>query len=66
MPQEQALPIFAVSFCLLFAGIHVYRKMLRHVGTRGGFVRSDLFGLTDMLMAGVLVVLMLLALAMQW
>lgn len=66
LTSEQSLPIYAVAACLLYAGIFVYRKMLRRVGTRGGFVRSDLFGLPDVIVVGILVVLMLLALAMQW
>ena len=66
LTPEQAFPIYAVAMCLLFAGIFVYRKMLRRVGSRGGFVRSDLFGLPDVLVTGTLVVLLLLLVAMQW
>lgn len=66
MPPEQAIVVYAVSLGLLFAGIHVYRRMLRSVGTRGGRVRSDLFGLLDIFVVGILVVLMVLALAMYW
>lgn len=66
LPPEQAFVVYAVSLCLFFAGIHVYRKTIRSVGTRGGRVRSDLFGLADIFVAGILVVLMVLALAMYW
>ena len=66
LPTDQLILLNAVALCLLFAGIFVYRKMLRRVGTRGGFVRSDLFGLPDVLVTGTLVVLLLLLVAMQW
>ena len=66
LPADQLILLNAVALCLLFAGIFVYRKMLRRVGTRGGLVRSDLFGLPDVLVSGVLVVLLLLLVAMQW
>ena len=66
LPTEQALPIFAIALLLLLAGIVTGRKMLRAVDARGGFVRGDLFGLTDVIVVGILVVLMLLALTMQW
>ena len=66
MPADQWILLNAVALCLLFAGIFVYRKMLRRVGTRGGLVRSDLFGLPDVLVTGTLVVLLLLLVTMQW
>ena len=66
MPADQLILLNAVALLLLFAGIFVYRKMLRRVGTRGGLVRSDLFGLPDVLVSGTLVVLLLLLVAMQW
>jgi membrane protease YdiL (CAAX protease family) len=66
LPPDQALPIYAVALCLLYAGILVYRKMLRSVRTRGGYVRSDLFGLPDMIFVFAFVVLTLLAFTMQW
>jgi len=66
IPTDQLILLNAVALCLLFAGIFVYRKMLRRVGTRGGLVRSDLFGLPDVLVTGTLVVLLLLLVAMQW
>ena len=66
IPAGQLILLNAVALCLLFAGIFVYRKMLRRVGTRGGLVRSDLFGLPDLLVTATLVVLLLLLVAMQW
>ncbi len=66
LPTDQLILLNAVGLCLLFAGIFGYRKMLRRVGTRGGLVRSDLFGLPDVLVTGTLVVLLLLLVAMQW
>ncbi len=66
LPTDQLILLNAVGLCLLFAGIFGYRKMLRRVGTRGGLVRSDLFGLPDVLVTGTLVVLLLLHVAMQW
>ena len=66
LTPDQAFPIFAVALCLLVACGIVYRKLLRRIRIRGGLVRSDLFGLPDTIMVGIFVVLMLLALAMQW
>ena len=66
LPTDQLILLNAVALCLLFAGIFVYRKMLRRVGARGGLVRGDLFGLPDVLVTGTLVVLLLLLVAMQW
>ena len=66
LPIEQALPIYAVGLGLLYACVFVYRRLLNRVRLRGGQVRSDLFGLPDTLVVGVFIVLMTLALAMQW
>ncbi len=66
LPADQVILLNAVALCLLFAGIFVYRKMLSRVGDRGGLVRSDLFGLPDVLVTGTLVVLLVLLVAMQW
>ena len=66
LPTDQVILLNAVVLCLLFAGIFVYRKMLRRVGSRGGLVRSDLFGLPDVLVTGTLVALLLMLVAMQW
>lgn len=66
LPADQLILLNVVALVLLFAGIHVYRKMIRRVGIQGGLVRSDLFGLPDLLVTGVLVVLLLLLVLMQW
>ena len=68
LPTEQTIPPYALvaGLCLLFAGIFVYRKMIRRIGIRGGLVRSDLFGLPDVLVTGTLVILLLLLVVMQW
>jgi membrane protease YdiL (CAAX protease family) len=66
LPAEQMLLLNVLGFGLLLAGIFVYRKMLRRVGLHGGLVRSDLFGLPDLLVTGTLVTLLLLLVAMQW
>ena len=66
LPIEQALPMYAVALALLYACVIVYRKLLRGIRLRGGQVRSDLFGLPDTIVVGAFVVMMLLALAMQW
>jgi len=66
LPTDQMILLNAVAFVLLLAGVYVYRKMLRLVDARGGFVRSDLFGLPDVLITGALVVLLILLVAMQW
>jgi membrane protease YdiL (CAAX protease family) len=66
-PPEQVLPLYVVvvGMSLLFGGLLVYRKMIRRIGIRGGLVRSDLFGLPDVLVTGALVVLLLLTVAMN-
>ena len=66
LTPEQALPIYAVALCLVFASIVVFRRIFRRIEIRGGLVRSDLFGLPDFIVVGIFIVLMLLALAMQW
>jgi membrane protease YdiL (CAAX protease family) len=66
LPKDQMILLNAVALCLLFAGIHVYRKMIRRVEMRGGFVRTDLFALPDMLVVGTLFILLVLLLALQW
>ena len=66
LPADQLILLNALALCLLFAGIHVYRKMIRRVEIQGGLVRSDLFGLPDLLVTGTLVVLLLLLVLMQW
>jgi membrane protease YdiL (CAAX protease family) len=66
LPTEQVLLINAVVLGLLFAGIFVYRQMLRRVEQRGGLVRSDLLGMPDALVAVTLAMLLLLLVAMQW
>ncbi len=66
LPMDQLILLNVIAFGLLFAGIHVYRKMIRRVGIRGGLVRTDLFGLPDVLVTGALVVLLLLLVVMQW
>jgi len=66
LPIEQALPIYLVGLALLYACVLVYRRLLRGVRLRGGQVRSDLFGLPDMLVVCIFMVLMTLALTMQW
>lgn len=66
LPADQMILLNAVALCLLFAGIHVYRRMIRRVEMRGGLVRTDLFALPDMLVVGTLIVLLGLLLALQW
>lgn len=66
LPRDQMILLNVVALCLLFAGIHVYRKMLRRVELSGGLVRTDLFALPDMLVVGTLIVLLGLLLALQW
>lgn len=66
LTPQQALPVYAIAVCLLYAGILVHRRMARRIETRGGQVRTDFFGLPDLVVVGVFVVLMVLALAMQW
>ena len=66
LPADLLILLNVLALCLLFAGIHVYRKMIRRVGIRGGLVRSDLFGLPDVLVTGTLIVLLLLLVVMQW
>jgi len=66
LPREQMILLNAVAVFLLFAGIYVYRKMIHRVEMRGGLVRTDLFALPDMLVAGTLIVLLGLLLALQW
>lgn len=65
-PPGQMLPLVFAGLCLLFAGIHVYRKMLRRVAVRGGLVRSDLLSLPDTLVAASLILFLLLLLSIQW
>ncbi len=66
LPIEQALPIYAAGLGLLYACVLVYRRMFNGIRLRGGQVRSDLFGLPDMLVVSIFIALMTLALAMQW
>ena len=66
LPIDQALPVSIVGLCLLYAFVIVYRRLLRGIQLRGGQVRSDLFGLPDTLVVGIFIVLMTLALAIQW
>ncbi len=66
IPAEQVFLLNILGLVLLFAGILVYRRMLRRVGIRGGLVRSDLFGLPDALVSATLITLLLLLVAMQW
>ena len=63
LPTDQLILLLVA---LSLPGILLYQKMMRRAGTRGGLVRSDLFGLPDVLVTGTLVVLLLLLVAMQW
>ncbi len=66
IPAEQMFLLNILGLVLLFAGILVYRRMLRRVGIRGGLVRSDLLGLPDALVSATLATLLILLVAMQW
>ena len=66
LTPEQAIPIYAVAVCLFVVSAFVFRKMMARVGVRGGLVRSDLFGLPDVIVVAIFIVLMLLALTAQW
>ncbi len=66
LPIEQALPIYIAGLLLLYACVIVYRRLLRGIRLRGGQVRSDLFGLPDLFVVGLFIVMMTLALAVQW
>ncbi len=66
LTPEQAIPIYAVAVCLFAVSAFVFRKMMAKVGDRGGLVRSDLFGLPDVIVVAIFIVLMLLALSAQW
>lgn len=66
LTPEQAIPIYAVAVCLLALSAFAFRKMMARVGARGGLVRSDLFGLPDVIVVSIFIVLMLLALTAQW
>lgn len=66
IPPWQAVPLALAGLALFFAGIQVYRKMLRRVAQRGGLVRSDLLGLPDTLVAASLIIYSLLLFSIQW
>ncbi len=71
LPVEQIsaaqwLLLNVLSLLLLIAGIFSYRKMLRRVKLRGGLVRSDLFGLPDVLLASTIVIFFFALIALQW
>ena len=66
LTPQQMLPVCVIALGLLYAAILVLRKMVRRIRIRGGLVRSDLFGLPDVIVVGIFVVLMLLALGMKW
>ena len=62
----QAIPMYAAAACLCLASIFAVRKMLGGIRSRGGKVRSDLFGLPDFIVVGIFIILIVLALAMKW
>jgi len=59
LPADQMIALNTVALAILVIGIYVYHRVLRRVETRGGLVRTDLFVLPDLLVAGTLAFLLL-------